>query len=228
MIGMNIEERIRLEEQFISQNKKLSHLTEEEKQNFLILEENIREAINEENLKHLKRFAKSFPEIIDLLGIEKTVEIFEQVYNWHCDALLMDQGLCLSLLNNLHILFSACKGWCGGADDISEVPDIEEGHAVFRNDDDKEAKVDPEQVQENSAKNANGGGNAWLGNRVIYRRTGQCEIGTAGSLIGANGGGLGHVPGKSESSREVDFVELEAVIELEPDHQLEFIRKKCF
>lgn len=156
MIGLNIEDRIRLEEQFISQNKKLSHLTEEEKQNFLILEENIRDAINEENYKHLKRFAKSFPEIIDLLGIEKTVEIFEKVYNWNCNALLADQSLCLSLLNNLHILFSACKGWCGGADDISEVPDIEEGHAVFRNDDEKEAAPSPEPGTEDSAQNATG------------------------------------------------------------------------
>ena len=154
MLGMNIEDRIRLEEQFISQNKKLSHLTEEEKQNFLILEENIRGSINEENFKDLKRFGKSFPEIIELLGIEKTVEIFENVYNWNCDALLEDQGLCLSLLNNLHILFSACKGWCGGADNISEVPEIEEGHDVFKNDDEMEPRDPPLKID--NVKTTNG------------------------------------------------------------------------
>ena len=138
---MNIEDRIRLEEQFINQNKKLSHLTEEEKQNFLILEENIRESITEENFKELKRFSKSFPEIIDLIGIEKTVEIFEKVYSWNRETLLTEQSLCLGLLDNLHILFSACKGWCGGADNISEIPDIEEGHDVFKNDDEIETKT---------------------------------------------------------------------------------------
>lgn len=141
MIRMNIEDRIRLEEQFINQNKKLSHLTEEEKQNFLILEENIRESITEENFKELKRFSKSFPEIIDLIGIEKTVEIFEKVYSWNRETLLTEQSLCLGLLDNLHILFSACKGWCGGADNISEIPDIEEGHDVFKNDDEIETKT---------------------------------------------------------------------------------------
>jgi hypothetical protein len=147
MIKMNIVDRIRLEEQFINQNKKLSHLTEEEKQNFLILEENIREAITEENFTNLKRFSKSFPQIIDLLGIEKTAEIFEKVYCWNRDLLLSEQSLCLNLLDNLHILFSACKGWCGGADDISEVPDIEEGHEIFKNDDEREPK-ETDQVKE--------------------------------------------------------------------------------
>ena len=153
---MNIEDRIRLEEQFINQNKKLSHLTEEEKQNFLILEENIREAITEENFKALKRFAKSFPEIIDLLGIEKTAEIFEKVYCWNRDLLLTEQGLCLNLLDNLHILFSACKGWCGGADDISEVPDIEEGHDVFKNDDEIEVKATEQPVKAKTDQSGKG------------------------------------------------------------------------
>lgn len=154
MIRMNIEDRIRLEEQFINQNKKLSHLTEEEKQNFLILEENIRESINEENFKDLKRFSKSFPEIIDLLGIEKTVEIFETVYSWNRETLLTEQSLCLGLLDNLHILFSACKGWCGGADDISEVPDIEEGHDVFKNDDEMDSK--PQDNVKNTSNDQSG------------------------------------------------------------------------
>lgn len=144
---MNIEDRIRLEEQFIDQNRKLSHLTEEEKQNFLILEENIRRAIGDEDFRDLKRFAKSFPEIIDLLGIEKTTDIFEDVYTWKRERLLKEQALVLDMLDNLHILFSACKGWCGGADDISEVPDIEEGHDVFKNDDEKEVDFTPKKME---------------------------------------------------------------------------------
>ena len=76
---------------------------------------------------------KSFPEIIDNIGIEKTVELFEPMYDWSIDKLLKDQMICINMLDNVHILFSACKGWCGGADDISEIPEPEETHDVFKN-----------------------------------------------------------------------------------------------
>lgn len=151
MLTLKIEDRIRLEEQFISQNQKLSVLTDEEKQNFIILDENIKKSISESIYSDVRRFVKSFPEIIDLLGIEKVVEIMEPLYNWERNKLLKDQYICISLLDNLHILFSACKGWCGGADDISEIPDIEEGHDIFKNEDVREMSNDKGIIQ--SGKN---------------------------------------------------------------------------
>lgn len=91
-------------------------------------------ALARKDYSNLKRLSRAFPEIIDNLGIEKVVEIVSEMYLWDRKSLLKDPHLCLNLLDNLHILFSACKGWCGGADDISEVPDIEEGHQVFKSD----------------------------------------------------------------------------------------------
>ena len=135
MDKITIEDRIRLEEQFISQTKKMSELTEEEKQNFVILEDHIRKGILNRVYKDMKRFTKSLPEVIDLIGIEKVVELFEPIYGWETEYLLKDQHLCLNLLENSQILFNACKGWYGGADNISEIPDLEESHDVFQNED---------------------------------------------------------------------------------------------
>jgi hypothetical protein len=133
MHSLKLEDRIRLEEQFISKTQKISYLNDEESQNILILEENIFKSISQCKTTQLKRYIRSFPEILDLLGVEKVVELFEPMYDWSVDKLLKDQYICINMLENIHILFSACKGWCGGADDISEVPELEENHEVFKN-----------------------------------------------------------------------------------------------
>jgi hypothetical protein len=134
MFSLKIEDRIRLEEQFISKNPKISYLTDEEGQNNLLLEGNIINSIAANKTVQLKRYIRSFPEILDLIGIEKVVEIFEPMYDWPIDKLLKDQFICITMLDNVHILFKACKGWCGGADNISEVPEVEANHNVFTND----------------------------------------------------------------------------------------------